>query len=161
MAPPDCTRRTVDIPGARHTATDTTPSPARRMPISGVGSDPAGGLGMAVPPLDFATLPGLLGEMVVIVAGEIDLGTGPALLAYLHRAMRHPSCRTLIVDLQQVRFLGARGISVLITIARTAQARDVQLILVADHRAVLRPLQLTGTDDLFTLVPTLDAARRA
>ena len=97
--------------------------------------------------------------MLIVADGEIDLCTGPTFLSCLHRAMRHPSCRTLIVDLRQVRFLGARGINVLMTITLDAHAHDVRLALVADHHTVLRPLQLTDTADHLLLFPTPDAAR--
>ena len=57
------------------------------------------------------------------------------------------------------RFLGARGINVLMTITLDAHAHDVRLALVADHHTVLRPLQLTDTADHLQLFPTPDAAR--
>jgi anti-anti-sigma factor len=99
------------------------------------------------------------GEMLVNATGEIDLSSAPTLLATLDNALRHPSCRTLITDLRRVQFLGAHGITVLLTIQHTADTHDVRLALVADHQAVLRPLQITATTDRVTMFPTVAAAR--
>jgi hypothetical protein len=41
----------------------------------------------------------------------------------------------------------------------TADTHDVRLALVADHQAVLRPLQITATTDRVTMFPTVAAAR--
>ena len=45
------------------------------------------------------------------------------------------------------------------TIRRNADTHDVRLVLVADHQAVLRPLQLTASTDQLTLYPTVAVAR--
>ena len=97
--------------------------------------------------------------MLVVANGEIDLSSAPTLLTKLDSALRHPSCRTLITDLRGVQFLGARGIAVLLTIRHTADTHDVRLAIVANHQAVLRPLQITATTDQLTLYPTVAAAR--
>jgi anti-sigma B factor antagonist len=99
------------------------------------------------------------GEVLVVVSGEIDLSSAPTLLTKLDSALRHPSCRTLITDLRGVQFLGARGITVLLTIQHTADIHDVRLALVAGHESVLRPLQITATIDQLTVYPTVTAAR--
>ncbi|MDT7554973.1 MAG: hypothetical protein QOI16_3513 [Pseudonocardiales bacterium] len=111
--------------------------------------------------LELATHTHPHGEMLVVANGEIDLSSAPTLLTTLTTALRHPSCRTLITDLRGVGFLGARGITVLLTIRHTAHTHDVRLAIVADHQAVLRPLQITATTDQLTLYPTLAAARAA
>ncbi|MDT7704964.1 MAG: hypothetical protein QOG20_571 [Pseudonocardiales bacterium] len=64
--------------------------------------------------------------MLVVANGEVDVSTGPALLSWLDGALRHPSCRTLIV-VRGVRFLGVRGIGVLLRIRLDADAHDVRL----------------------------------
>jgi anti-sigma B factor antagonist len=109
-------------------------------------------------PLQLSTLTRHHGEVVVVVRGEVDVGTAPTLLSLLDEAMLHPSCRTLIVDLREVRFLGARGVGVLLTARLAADAHDVRLALVAEHRAVLRPLEITATTDRFAVYPTVAEA---
>ena len=144
MAPPNCTLLHLDVPpGPR------TPHPTRSA-RPGPATDVA---------LDLATWPGPRGEMYVAVVGEIDLCTAPTLLSYLRRAMQHPGCRTLVVDLREVRFLGARGIGTLMTVALDARDPDVRLAVVADHATVVRPLLLTGATDDLALFPTPGAAR--
>jgi anti-anti-sigma factor len=109
--------------------------------------------------LEVATQTHPHGEMLVVANGEIDRSSAPTLPTKLDSALRHPSCRTLITDLRGVQFLGARGIAVLLTIRRNADTHDVRLVLVADHQAVLRPLQLTASTDQLTLYPTVAVGR--
>ncbi|MDT7555232.1 MAG: hypothetical protein QOI16_3772 [Pseudonocardiales bacterium] len=55
--------------------------------------------------------------------------------------------------------MAARGIAALLTIQINADNHDVRLALVANHQAVLRPLQITATTERLTLYPTVAAAR--
>jgi anti-sigma B factor antagonist len=110
--------------------------------------------------LELETLTGPRGEMLVVTNGEIDMSSAPTLLSGLDSALRHPSCRALIVDLRGVQFLGACPIAVFLAIRLDADTRDVRLALVADQQAVLRPLQITATTDRLTVEPTQGAADR-
>lgn len=111
--------------------------------------------------LELSTRTGDHGEVVVVANGEVDACSAPTLLAEFDAALRHPSCRTLIVDLRGVRFLSARGIDALLAVRLDADAHDVGLALVADHHPVLRPLQVTATAERFAVFPTVPAARAA
>jgi anti-anti-sigma factor len=51
-----------------------------------------------------------------------------------------------VCDLTGVEFFGASGLAVLAETASLTADAGVALRLVADHRAVLRPLQLTAMD---------------
>ena len=53
--------------------------------------------------------------------------------------------------------LEAHGISVLLRIRSDAEAGGVRLVLVAEHRAVLHPMHVTGASDHFALHPTVTA----
>jgi anti-sigma B factor antagonist len=58
-----------------------------------------------------------------------------------------------------VTFLGLAGLDILLDAARAAQRRSEPLRVVVDHaRPVLRPLQLTGLDDVLTLYRTREEA---
>ncbi|MFC4945022.1 STAS domain-containing protein [Pseudonocardia sp. GCM10023141] len=94
-----------------------------------------------------STLTGPLGETCVVAVGEVDLATAGELLACWDGALAHPSCRTVVVDLRAVGFLGTQGLDVLGLASARARAADVWLAVVADHRAVLRPLQITGAGE--------------
>jgi anti-sigma B factor antagonist len=60
----------------------------------------------------------------------------------------------LIIDLSQVAFLGSTGLAVLIGARHTAAQQGTALQLSGiSHRAVARPLQITGLDRLFETSP--------
>jgi anti-sigma B factor antagonist len=78
---------------------------------------------------------------LLAVNGEVDMATAPDLRQTLGRCLeREPPL--LVVDLSQVSFLGSAGLAALVEAQQ--HARATQLRLVATHRAVLRPLQVTG-----------------
>jgi anti-sigma B factor antagonist len=135
----------------------TCPPDARTRPTS--GSARAGRLDVSPTLLQLTTSTHPHGEVLVVANGEIDLSSAPTLVAELDSALRHPSCRTLIADLRGVRFMAARGIAALLTIQIKADNHAVRLALVANHQAVLRPLQITATTERLTLYPTVAAAR--
>ncbi len=61
--------------------------------------------------------------------------------------------RDLAVDLEGVTFLASSGLGVLIHTARRAARDGRRLFVVATNRAVLRPLEVTGSAQLFTVLP--------
>lgn len=107
--------------------------------------------------LSTATGPG--GEVVIAAVGEIDLYAGAQLATTLSAALAHPSCRTLIVDLRGVRFLGAHGLGTLETTRTRAAQQHTWFAVVADSHAVLRPLQIIAPSCPVRVFPTLSAAR--
>jgi anti-anti-sigma factor len=91
--------------------------------------------------------------LIVSVAGEVDLVTAPILADELRAA----GVRTLVVDLSEVSFIGAAGLSVLHASARRERGRTG---LVANTRAVLRPLSVVAFDAA-PVFPALPVALRA
>jgi anti-sigma B factor antagonist len=87
---------------------------------------------------------------VLAVVGELDTLTAPELDTALRELLDEPRPR-LVVDLTGVTFLASSGLAVLIQAAHRAEDSDRVLHLVVSARAVLRPLQITGADQLFTL----------
>ena len=63
-----------------------------------------------------------------------------------------------MLDLTEVTFLASSGLAVLIRAAQLAGERAQRLRLVVATRAVRRPLQVTGSDQLFDLFDDLEAA---
>lgn len=97
---------------------------------------------------------------VLAVRGELDTLTAPELetaLRELLEGLDQPGTRP-VVDLSGVTFLASSGLAVLIQAAHRAGADARTLHLVVSSRAVLRPLEVTGSDQLFTLHPDLNAA---
>lgn len=90
-------------------------------------------------------------EVPVHLTGEIDLLAEPALQAHVGTLLANrPEC--LIIDLSQVSFMGAAGLSVLIKARDTAAHQDTALKLQSLSRSAARPLQIMGLDRLFDLL---------
>jgi anti-sigma B factor antagonist len=98
--------------------------------------------------------PILSGPIVLAVHGEVDSSTSPQLQDGLLAHLR-PTGPSLVVDLTDVSFLGAAGLTVLVTVDEAAMAARVRLCVVAHTRPVLRPLRITGLDDRFDLHPDI------
>ncbi|MGH3821404.1 MAG: STAS domain-containing protein [Pseudonocardiaceae bacterium] len=91
--------------------------------------------------------------LVIHVAGELDMLTGPPLKEHLNRLLDTRPER-LIVDLSEVVFLGSFGLAVLLGARHAAAKQDTTFQLSGtSHRAVARPLQITGLDQLFEMRP--------
>jgi anti-anti-sigma factor len=98
--------------------------------------------------------PVLPGAVVLAVRGDVDSCTSPLLRDRLLEHLR-PACPQLVVDLTEVGFFGAAGLTVLVTVRQAAEAAGIRLCLVAGRRAVLLPLTITGLDDVFDICPDI------
>jgi anti-sigma B factor antagonist len=87
---------------------------------------------------------------LLVVEGEIDTLTAGSLERALTELLDDTS-EVLVVDLSAVTFLASSGLAVLIRAAH--QAGERRLRLVSTARAVLRPMEITGSDQLFDLYP--------
>lgn len=90
------------------------------------------------------------GTALLTVSGEIDTITAPHLEAALDTLLQADDA-TLVADLQGITFLASSGLAVLIQAAHRAERSRRRLHLVASGRQVRRPLEITGTDQLFDL----------
>jgi anti-sigma B factor antagonist len=90
--------------------------------------------------------------VVVHVAGEVDMLTGPSLQNHLDKALATRPTR-LIVDLSGVSFMGATGLAVLIKTQRATTHQGATLQLRGVSRAAARVLQITEFIDLFEMLP--------
>lgn len=88
-------------------------------------------------------------SVVVTVVGEVDLASAPGLYSPALTALRGYRLRRLIFDFTAVDFLDCAGISVLLTIAHTAEAYGAGAELVNCQPLVLRVLDLTGALAMF------------
>jgi anti-sigma B factor antagonist len=90
---------------------------------------------------------------VVTVHGEVDSSTGPGLRECLLEVLDRPGTTAVEVDLSHVTFLDSAGLSALATAHRAAVATGrVLRVRCGTARAVVRPLQITGLWDVFTVV---------
>lgn len=98
------------------------------------------------------------GTAVLAVSGEIDTLTAQPLEQAVRELLADPSDSVLVVDLGDVTFLASSGLAVLIRGAHRAAARDLRLRLVTSSRAVRRPLEVTGSDQLFAMYEDVTSA---
>src|SRR5690349_22146231 len=101
-------------------------------------------------------------SIVVRAAGEVDDFTVLPLRVELQTALAmatppHP----VVVDLSAVRFFGSAGLNELVRHHRSAEAVGVPLRIAAAHKAVLRPITLTGLDRVLQVWPDVEQALTA
>lgn len=98
--------------------------------------------------------------LTLALDGELDVGTQAATSARIGAALR-AAPRVLVLDLREVDFLGSTGLSVLIEAHRAAEASNTVICLVANRRATLLPLELTGLTTMFPVFKTPEEAMRS
>ncbi|MGH3766926.1 MAG: anti-sigma factor antagonist [Pseudonocardiaceae bacterium] len=97
--------------------------------------------------------------IVVFVEGEVDALTVGRLRTAVDEGLRDAEGRPVVVDLTGVTFLGSHGLAALADAAAKAERRREPLRLVVDEtRAVIRPLQITGLDDVLALYYSVEEA---
>lgn len=99
--------------------------------------------------------------LLLTVEGDIDGLTAPRLSSAVAGAFRALRGRTLVLDLTHVRFLGSIGLRMLKDSAREAVHHDglQPLRIVVDHtRPVIRPIEITGLDQILALYHTVEDA---
>lgn len=97
--------------------------------------------------------------IVVFANGEVDILTAGRLGAAVDEALREATGRPVVVDLTTVTFLGSHGLAALADAATAAQQRREQLRVVVDEtRAVIRPLQITGLNEVLALYYSVEEA---
>ncbi|RDI24474.1 STAS domain-containing protein [Lentzea flaviverrucosa] len=89
------------------------------------------------------------GAIVVSVSGEVDMITCVALRDRFVEQLR--LTHHLVVDLSEVSFLGAAGLTVLVEVREMAQRTGTGLCVVACSRQVRCPLTITGLSDVLDL----------
>lgn len=97
------------------------------------------------------TLDHRVDDVVVRVSGEVDSRTAPQLSTAIHRQLDTGTCCRVVVDLRGVTFIGAQGVMVLENARQHAEACHIGFCLVAEGRAVLRPLKALGMIESFEL----------
>lgn len=101
--------------------------------------------------------------LVVTVAGEIDLFTIDRLRTAVAAGFQDlRDGEMLVIDLTQVTFMDSKGLQTLVDVTQAAQQRRDPLRIVVDHtRPVIRPIQVTGLDDVLALFITVEDALHA
>ena len=90
---------------------------------------------------------------MVVVGGELDLASGPALEEELQR-LSDSGAELLIVDLRELEFMDSTGLSILVKAHQRAIEAGREFGLVRGPQQVQRLLDLTGVAERLTLVDT-------
>jgi len=94
---------------------------------------------------------------VLAVRGEIDLFTAPELKQVLAESIESGRIR-IIVDLTDTTFLDSTALGVLIGAVKRLRSRDGALAIVNVDDNIAKTFEITGLDQIFTIVPTRDEA---
>jgi anti-sigma B factor antagonist len=96
------------------------------------------------------------GGVIICVAGEIDLLTAPVLESALDDQLNGSSQGGAVeVDLADVAFLSARGISALVVAAKSAAQKGMDFRVTGCRPSVLRLLNIVEVAELLGLSPHL------
>jgi anti-sigma B factor antagonist len=87
--------------------------------------------------------------LCIAVAGEVDAYTAPGMRAQLLDALRLN--HLLIVDLSTVTFMDSQGLAALLRVRQEAESNGGSLRLEGVPSRVLKLLQLTRLDSVFTI----------
>jgi anti-sigma B factor antagonist len=88
-------------------------------------------------------------RLVLVLCGELDLGSAPVLESELSNPVA-ASYRHIVVDLTQLAFMDSRGLRALVQAHKTAQSSHKAFSLRRGGRQVQRLFDVTGRSALFT-----------
>jgi anti-sigma B factor antagonist len=100
------------------------------------------------------------GHHVIAVRGEIDLFTAPELKQALTDAIEGGQ-RRVAIDLTEVSFLDSTALGVLIGAVKRLRSRGGALAIVNTEPSIAKTFEITGLDQIFTIVPSREEALAA
>jgi anti-sigma B factor antagonist len=86
---------------------------------------------------------------LVVLRGDLDLATAPELRECLVKVIDEGE--RVVIDLEAVGFLDSAGLGILVGGLKRARTRGGELELVSTGQDVLKPLEITGLDRVFTI----------
>lgn len=96
------------------------------------------------------------GTVIVEVAGQIDLGTSPALRKTLLESLK--GTQRLAINLTAVEYIDSSGIASLLEVLKEARKTEKRVVLFGLTGAVLQVLELTRLTKVFEIVETEEQA---
>ena len=96
------------------------------------------------------------GVTLVVLRGDLDLSTASELRECLVEVIDEGA--RIVIDLEAVDFLDSAGLGILVGGLKRARTHGGELELGCTSHAVLKPLEITGLDRVFTIHPGRDAA---
>ena len=90
------------------------------------------------------------GIYTIAVKGEIDLYSSPDLRSAITKAIPSASA-ALHIDLSKVEYMDSSGVATLVEGLRSSMERNLAFVLLAPSQPVLKVLQLSRLDTVFTI----------
>jgi anti-sigma B factor antagonist len=87
----------------------------------------------------------------IAVVGDLDVHTGRLVREALEECLENAAVRTLRLRLAAATFIDSAGLRVLLRARRAAQLTERALVLAEPSVPVLRLLEITGMNKLFTI----------
>src|SRR5690242_8613356 len=100
------------------------------------------------------------GHFVIAARGEIDLFTAPELKQVVTDAIESGE-RRVVIDLTDVSFLDSTALGVLIGAVKRLRSRGGALAIVNTEPSITKTFEITGLDQIFTILPGRDEALAA
>ncbi|MEU6892485.1 STAS domain-containing protein [Streptomyces sp. NPDC046557] len=97
------------------------------------------------------------GAVVCAITGDLDLDGLGAVRPLLEQAIRSGANR-LVIDLTGLGFCDSSGLNLLLAARLDAEKAGLGVRLAAPTQQLLRLLEITGADTVFTVDTTVDAA---
>ena len=95
---------------------------------------------------------------LVVLRGDLDIVSAPELRECLVKVIDEGA--RIVIDLEAVGFLDSAGLGILVGGLKRARTHGGELELVCTSKDVLKPLEITGLDRVFTIHPGREAALR-
>ena len=93
---------------------------------------------------------------LVVLRGDLDLSTASELRECLVKVIDEGA--RIVIDMEAVDFLDSAGLGILVGGLKRARTHGGELELVCTGQDVLKPLEITGLDRVFTIHSGRDAA---
>lgn len=100
-------------------------------------------------------------NVVVVVAGDVDLGTAPDFEDELSRAVEQGLDGGLVIDLTAVSFIDSTGLNALVRAFERQRLAGESLALVSEDSRVTMMLEVTRLDRVLRCYPSRDEALAA
>jgi anti-sigma B factor antagonist len=89
------------------------------------------------------------GATVIVLRGDLDLSTAPDLREALVEVIDEGA--RIVIDMEAIDFLDSAGLGILVGGLKRARTNGGELELVCSSHAVLKPIEITGLDRVFTI----------
>ena len=87
-------------------------------------------------------------KTTVMISGQVDTNTAPALLEYLKGAM--PGVEELVLDFKELDYISSAGLRVILFAQKTMNAQG-SMTVINVNEDIMETFELTGFTDILTI----------